>query len=208
MDDTTFNLYNDGYYDTDSPAGENIPETDDVSGSDADSGVSDTDDIFSDILDVPSDTDPGDGTSSGTDVGDPLEESGEISGGENMEGLEEDADGEDGVETVPDITEALLFDTEVLSEIRDVLREHAGSVDSFMSGLTVSGNVLTVTPDAGTSALLMQSFEQQSAILDILDGMTGMIFLLFFVLVFDLLHRFARRIIKNFTGGDKNAGNP
>lgn len=113
---------------------------------------------------------------------------------------EEDPEGEE-TESVP------VVDPEILMDIRDTLHNHSDSVSNFTSGLTVSGNVLQVSLDSGSTALLSESVDQQNKILNSMDCMAGLILLVFFVLVFDLIHRFAKRIIKNFMGGEKNGTN-
>ena len=155
----------------------------------------------------PSNDDPGtDGTdredqeadgesSPETEDGDKTEETPE-DGLEN----EEDTEGEE-TEAVPAV------DPEILLDIRDTLHNHADSVNGFINGLTVSGNMLQVSLDSGSTALLTESVDRQDKILDAIDGMSGLIALVFFVLAFDLIHRFAKRIIKNFMGGGKNGTN-
>lgn len=120
-------------------------------------------------------------------------------GSETPEG-EETAEGEE-TETVP------VVDPEILLDIKDTLHNHTDSVDSFTSGLTVSGNVIQVSLDSGSTALLTESVGQQDKIINGIDAMSGLILLVLFVLLFDLLHRTAKRIIKNFMGGEKNGTN-
>lgn len=226
MNETTFDLYNDGYHGTDASTG-SIPEEPSFPGTDADTGFSGDSDIPADDTDVISGTGTGNGDSSGNDAGNTLDESGEGTGEENENVPDQETDGETGGDSEDetlgetdsgtdgepgeisgtDIPEAFVFDTEVFEEIRDILAGHADQTDAFMSGLTVSGNVITVTPDDGTSALLHQYTENQSALLDSIDGMSSTLALVLFVLLFDMVHRFAKRIVKNFSGGGNNAAN-
>ena len=204
MDDGNMDLYDDSGI-TDNPAddsGDQEPSYDDAGdpvSSDSGSG---------DNAQTPSDdpgTDGQDGEDQETDGDTPTE----TEGGEKTEDAqtpedgtenEEDSDGEE-TESVPAV------DPEILMDIRDTLHNHSDSVSNFTSGLTVSGNVLQVSLDSGATALLTESVDQQNKILDSMDCMSGLILLVFFVLVFDLLHRFAKRIIKNFMGGEKNGTN-
>ncbi len=222
MNETTFDLYNDGYHNTDANAG-SVPEEPSFSGSDAGNGFPGDSDTTEDSTDAPSGTDTGNGDPSGDDAGNTLGESGgdtgeegenvpdQETGGEAGEDFEGETlggtEGENGDIPGEDIPEAFVFDTQILDEIRDILAGHADQTDAFMSGLTVSGNVITVTPDDGTSALLQQYTENQSALLDSIDGMSSTVALVLFVLLFDMVHRFAKRIVKNFSGGGNNAAN-
>ena len=196
-------LYYDGDSTADAVTEEYISETDGASDGDDNTGSSDISDILKDVLDSYFGTGAGEDTDTGEEEnGEDGSETAESEESETAEGTETD-----GVEGEVSVSETFLFDAEVLNEIRDVLRDHADSTDSFMSGLTVSGNVIEVSLDNGSSALITDISEKQLATMDRLDGMSGLIFLVFFVLVFDLLHRFAKRIVKNFTGGDKNGSN-
>lgn len=212
MDDGNTGLYYDGGSTTDASTGEYIPETDDTTDAVDGTGDPDVSDILPDVSDGGSGTVAGEGEDTGESDGSETMEGGGAQAGEDgtQEGAEDvEADMAEGeVEGEADAQEALLFDTQVLDEIRDILREHADSTGSFMSGLTVSGNVIEVSLDPGSSALITDVSEKQAETMDMLNGMTGLISLVFFVLVFDLLHRFAKRIIKNLTGGDKNGANP
>lgn len=212
MYDGYFNIYDDNPDADNPPADAGNPEppydsTDDSVSDDTGSG---------DPAQTPADSASGsDGTDEpGTenDTGTPADQDGETPGTEeiqtpedgaqNMEG-EETAEGEEGEET--ETTPAV--DPEILLDIKDTLHSHADSVHDFTSGLTVSGNVIQVSLDAGSTDLLAESVDQQDKILEGIDAMSGLILLVFFVLAFDLLHRFAKRIIKNFMGGEKNATN-
>lgn len=207
MDDGNTDLYYDGDSTADTGTEEYIPGTDDTSDVDDGTGNSDISDILKDVLDSYFGTDTGEEEDTGESDGTETVEGGGTQTGED--GAQEGAEDveTDTLEDETDAPETLLFDTEVLNEIRDILREHADSTDSFMSGLTVSGNVIEVSLDSGSSALITDISDRQTETMDRLDGMSGLIFLIFFVLVFDLLHRFAKRIIKNFTGGDRNGTN-
>lgn len=169
----------------------------------------------------PVSSDPGDGQASEDPVNDDP-------GADGTDGEDQEADGEsspetedgdkteetpeDGLENEEDTegeeTEAVpAVDPEILLDIRDTLHNHTDSVNGFINGLTVSGNMLQVSLDSGSTALLTESVDRQDKILDAIDGMSGLIALVFFVLAFDLIHRFAKRIIKNFMGGGKNGTN-
>lgn len=169
----------------------------------------------------PVSSDPGDGSASenpdnddpgndGTDGED--QEDGEDSSQKAEDGDKTEEMPEDGPENEEDPegeeTEAVsAVDPEILLDIRDALHNHADSVNGFTAGLTVSGNMLQVSLDSGSAALLTESVDMQDKILDAIDGMSGLIALVFFVLAFDLIHRFAKRTIKNFMGGEKNGTN-
>ncbi|MCH5261662.1 MAG: hypothetical protein J1F42_01995 [Lachnospiraceae bacterium] len=97
--------------------------------------------------------------------------------------------------------------TEILVEIRDTLRQHTDEVSGFMSEVTVSGNAVMVSLDGNSTSLLEENIAGQELILEGMDYISGLMVMTLFVLVFDILHRFAKRIIKNVTRGDdeKNA---
>lgn len=131
---------------------------------------------------------------------------------EETPGTEESGKPEDGSEDMEGEGEAEMdvssaADLEILLDIEDVLHSHAATVDGFISGLTVSGNSLQISLDPGSAVLLAESIERQKQVLEGIDSMIATLLLVFFVLAFDLLHRFAKRIIKNFMGGDKNGTN-
>lgn len=204
MDDGNMDLYDDSGF-TDNPAddsGDQEPSYD--GGGDPVSSGSGDGDTAQDPYDDPG-TDGQDGEGTETDG----DTHAETEGGEKTEDAqtpedgkedEEDAEGEE-TESVPAV------DPEILLDIRDTLHNHSDSVSSFTNGLTVSGNVLQVSLDSGATALLTESVDKQNEIIDSVNCMTGLILLVFFVLVFDLIHRFAKRIIKNFMGGEKNGTN-
>ena len=204
MDDGTMDLYDDSGI-TDTPAddsGDQEPSYDGAGDSvSPDSGDGDTAQTPSDD----SGTDGQDGENTETDGDTPAEtEDGETSEDEKTpEDGTENEDDPEGEESEP----VPAVDPEILMDIRDTLHNHSDSVSSFTNGLTVSGNVLQVSLDSGATALLTESVNKQNEIIDSVDCMTGLILLVFFVLVFDLIHRFAKRIIKNFMGGDKNGTN-
>lgn len=142
-----------------------------------------------------------------------------ITGMENSSGAGTESGTEDtetdgnGTESEGDGTsESEGVSAEILTEINDTLHMHNEAVQTFFIG-TVSGNAVIVTPDDSMSAFLTQGIENQTAsiqnqleILDRLDMINGSVMLLFVVLIFDMLHRFAKRIIRNFMKGDtKNA---
>lgn len=155
-------------------------------------------------------TDGTDGENTETGGDTPEEtENGETSGTEETQTPEDGAETPEGEETAEgEETETVpIVDPEILLDIKDTLHNHAESVDSFTSGLTVSGNVIQVSLDSGSTALLTESVGQQDKIINGIDAMSGLILLVLFVLLFDLLHRAAKRIIKNFMGGEKNGTN-
>lgn len=169
----------------------------DSDGSSGDSGIGD---IIKDILD---DYFGADQTET-----DGVEESGETAGEDA--GTDPEAAEDAGLDILPDApenAEAAGADSEALYEIRDTLREHTDSVNGFMSTVTVSGNMVQVSLDDTSSSLLAETAAAQHDVLSALDGLTGLITLVFFVLAFDLLHRSAKRIIKNFMGGERNGTN-
>jgi hypothetical protein len=204
-------LHDDSPDDTDAGTGENLSGSDEVTGPDGDTGDTDIPDIIEDDTDGAPDPDAGDGDDAGTETGDALGDSGTSSGEENGEGSEEEtdteADSEDEDTAETDISETLLFDTEVLTEIRDTLSIHTDSMDGFVSSLTISGNSLTVSLDDGDAALLAETISNQTEILDGLDSLGIMLSLVFLVLIYDLLQRSAKRFVKNLTGGEKNGTN-
>lgn len=204
MDDGTMDLYDDSGF-PDNPAGDSGDQEPPYDGAgdpvSSDSGDGDT-------AQAPSDdpgTDGQDGENPETDGDTPAE----TEDGEKTEGAQTPEDGtENGEAPEDEETEPVpVVDPEILMDIRDTLYNHSDSVSNFTSGLTVSGNVLQVSLDSGATALLTESVDQQNKIIDSVDCMTGLILLVFFVLVFDLIHRFAKRIIKNFMGGEKNGTN-
>ena len=204
MDDGTMDLYDDSGI-TDTPAGDSGDQEPSYDGA-GDPVSSDSGD--GDNAQTPSDdsgTDGQYGENQKTDGDTPAEtEDGEKTEDAQTpeDGMENEDDPEDEeTEPVPAV------DPEILMDIRDTLHNHSDSVSSFTNGLTVSGNVLQVSLDSGATALLTESVDKQNEIIDSVDCMAGLILLVFFVLVFDLIHRFAKRIIKNFMGGDKNGTN-
>lgn len=213
MNDENTDLYDDGS-NTDNPPADAADQKpsydggDDPVSSDPYSGNTDQT-----VADGASGSDGTDGENTETDGDIPAEtENGEIPGTEETQTPEdgfEDAESEEGEEAAEggETEQIPTVDPEILLDIRDTLHNHTDSVNDFTSGLTVSGNVIQVSLDSGSTALLTESVDQQNKILDGLDSMIGLILLVFFVLVFDLLHRFAKRIIKNFMGGDKNGTN-
>ena len=204
MNDGNSDLY-DNSSNTDNPpadAADQEPPYD--GGDDSVSPDSDSGDTDQTVIDGASGSDGTDGENTETDGDIPAEtENGEIPGTEETQTPEDGFEDAEGEET----EQAPAVDPEILLDIKDTLHNHTDSVNDFTSGLTVSGNVIQVSLDSGSTALLTESVDQQNKILDGFDGMTGLILLVFFVLVFDLLHRFAKRIIKNFMGGEKNGTN-
>ncbi len=104
------------------------------------------------------------------------------------------------------------MNTEILTDMNDTLHIHTENVQTFFSD-TVSGNTVIITSDDNTAAFLTLNAENQilginnqAEILDRLDTVNASIMLLFVVLVFDMLHRSAKRIVRNLMKGDrKNA---
>ncbi len=209
---------NDGYadlYDDSTGTDDSAADTGDLDSSDAggDDSVSDNPASRSSVQDSSDDDTGGDGADrpdtetdgessveTETEEIPGTEESGTPEdGSEDMEGELSEGDGE--MDMFP------AADLEILLDIEDVLHSHAGTVDGFISGLTVSGNSLQISLDPGSAVLLAESIGRQDQILEGIDGISATLLLVFFVLAFDLLHRFAKRIIKNFMGGDKNGSN-
>ena len=132
---------------------------------------------------------------------------------ENGEKTDRDPDTEHGADEETDAEaaggdEGYSFDPEILTEINSSLQQHSDDVSGFMANVTVSGNSVMVSLDDGSSALLEETIAGQAVIAEKIDYMSGLIILVLFVLLFDLIHRFAKRIIKNFMRGDeKNAAN-
>lgn len=204
MDDGTMDLYDDSVF-TDNTADDSGDQEPSYDGAgdpvSSDSGDGDT---AQDSYDDPG-TDGQDGENQETD-GDTQSETEDGEKTEDAQTPEDGTENEEeaeGEETEP----APAVDPEILMDIRDTLHNHSDSVSNFTSGLTVSGNVLQVSLDSGATALLTESVDKQNKIINSVDCMTGLILLVFFVLVFDLIHRFAKRIIKNFMGGEKNGTN-
>lgn len=209
---------NDGYpdiYDDDidtedaSPDAEGLDDADD-GGDDAVSDSSGPESPGQDSSDGAPGSDGADEQDTETD-GEESAETGDRSDGEETQTPEEGAEDAEGeaVEGEEDETEAFpIFDPEILFDIRDSLHEHSDTVNVFTSGLTVSGNSLQVSLDSGSSALLIESVDCQNRILEGIDTLYGMLLLLFLVLMFDLMQHSAKRIIKNFMGGDKVGNNP
>lgn len=132
-----------------------------------------------------------------------------VDGEEN--GEDADAYPETDDEMAPDAAaadEGVSFDTGILDEINNNLQQHVEEVSGFISNVTVSGNAVMVSLDGDSSALLNETIAGQAVMSEQIDHMTGLIVLVLFVLLFDLIHRFARRTIKNFMRrGEKNATN-
>lgn len=107
-------------------------------------------------------------------------------------------------EETEETTETGMNDFALLEDIDKTLHEQQDKLDIITS--TVSGNgVITVSLDETTTQMLSQMHDEQTAIKEELTGINSTILLVFFVLVFDLLHRFAKRIIKNMMrGGNDN----
>lgn len=189
----------------------------DPSGSDIDDGPDpdadpDIKDIITDVLDdyfnPDGDTGDGEGELAEDDEDGAQDQESFEDGFEDQENTEETGDLEemesgDGEE----MSESPILDPEVFSELSGLLREHTYSVQSFISDVTVSGNSVTVSLDAGDQALLSETVLLQSDILSAVEGMNGLLLLVLFALLFDLVHRFAKRFIKNLMGGDRNASN-
>lgn len=206
MDDGFIDLPDNSDNTADTPAGEDpadIPDTSDDIGGGSDSGDSPADldgaGSAGDETDQEGGESPEPEDSSDTD-GQETEntEDGNTSISEN----ETDSGTETGAgEAAPQI------DPEVLAEINATLKNHSSSVDGFISSLTVSGNSVLVSFDEGSAALLSGVMDRQDETLETFNALNGLVLLVFFMLVFDLIHRFAKRIIKNFMGGEKNGAN-
>lgn len=199
MDEYT-DLFDDGGYTEDVPFWDDFEDNQYESfedDADDSSGDPSLEDIITDILDgyfasdeEDEEDDEEDGQASDKDAPED---------GETADGMEQE-----DVETV----ESLPFDPDVLSDIDNTLHRHADDVSGYMSGVTVSGNAVMVSLDGGSAALLRETIDNQNEVLSSMDHMSGIIMLVLFVLLFDLIHRFAKRIIKNFMRGDeKNAAN-
>lgn len=204
MDDGNIDLYDDSGITDDSSAdsgdqeisydGDGDPVSDDSNSesSDQDSSVDDSGSDGTDEQDTEMDGE----SSEKTDT-----EESKTSEDELKDAEDENSAEDEEAEVLP------VVDPEIMLDIRDTLHKHTDSVDDFFSSLSVSGNMLEVSLDSGSVSLLKESVEKQDKILDSMDYMNGLILLTFFVLVFDLLQRFAKRIIKNFMGGEKNGTN-
>ena len=194
--------------DTDTSSGSGDTGEDTVP-DDADSDESPTEDSGGDGTEMEEDTETEEdsessGTKPETDKPEAEEDSAVNAGEDGKEDAAADLDGiSDGEADGDDVR----IDPAVVCEINDALHGHAALVEGFVSSLTVSENSLTVSLDTPSRSLLIQSVDRQDAVLDALEGMSGLLALVFFVLVFDLLHRSAKRIIKNFIGGDRNGTN-
>lgn len=107
-------------------------------------------------------------------------------------------------EETEEITDSGMTDAELLEDINKVLHEQQDKLSIITS--TVSGNgVITVSLDDTTKEMLVQIQDEQVAVKEECTALNSTLMLIFVVLVFDLLHRFAKRIIKNFMkGGDNN----
>lgn len=210
MNDGNADLYDDSSIPDNPPADTGDQESPYDGGDDpvfAGAGSGDTDQT---VIDGASGSDGTDGENTETGGDTPAEtDNGEASGTEETQTPEDGSETPEGKEAAEgEETETVpVVDPEILLDIKDTLHSHTDSVNAFTSGLTVSGNVIQVSLDSGSTALLAESVDQQHKILSGIDGMTGLILLVFFVLVFDLMHRFAKRIIKNFMGGEKNGTN-
>lgn len=227
MDDGTFDLYDDSSFGTDNigtiepyQPEPDIPEpgTDvPVTGS----GNGDLETLITGILDSYFQQDKsGNETAAGPDdltgiKTDDKEISGSLdtNGTDTVSGNSIDIVSDDGI--LMDDTGALDKegpDSELLTEIKDSLHTHIENVQSFFAD-TVSSNAVIMTPDDSTAVLLAQgvenqtvSMQNQSEILDRLDDMSVSVMLLFVVLAFDMIHRFAKRIVRNLMKGDRKNG--
>lgn len=222
MDDESVDLYDDSTDGTDD-TGEDV-SVEDGAGSgtdipDAPPASDDLESLITGILDGYFSQDgndiPGTDDVTGTETGDGTEmEAGtgiDETGMESVDGTGMESGNGTGMDD-PGLAEGEGLDTEILSEMNETLHIHTENVQSFFSD-TVSGNSIVVTPDEGTAALLAQGIEGQALIindqleiLDRLDTMNASIMLLFVVLCFDMLHRFAKRIIRNLMKGDGKNG--
>lgn len=198
MDEDIY-LYDDSDHTEDSSAGDDsgeyVEDTSDSDGGDVSLG-----DMLKDILDGYFSTDKDD------------EEAGTESESETDGDFKEDSDteqetDEDTEEIEDEDFESVSFDPEILSEINETLQHHADDVSGFISEFTVSGNALMVSFDDSSSALFTEMISNQTEVMERIDYLSGIMLMILFVLAFDIIHRFAKRIIKNLTRGDdeKNA---
>lgn len=97
------------------------------------------------------------------------------------------------------------FDYDILYWIKDILNDQSEDIHSF-SACTVSGNSISVSFDDNSSALIQKNTDVHNEALTALNSLYGLVMLVFITLVFDILHRFAKRIIKNFIRGDDKNG--
>lgn len=188
--DELIDLFDDGYYPEDTTAGDDGYEPVE-DGSDDSGGYPGIEDVIRDVL------------NDYFSPGEADQESDEEVGQETDGDTETDNDTEQGTEETENV-EGYLVDPEILSEINDTLHQHADDVSGFMSGVTVSGNAVFVSLDGDSTALLVETLEKQDEVMERMDHMDGLVVMVLFVLLFDLLHRFAKRIIKNLTRGDDN----
>lgn len=181
-----------GAPDVDSPAdgAETETRTDDLNGTETDGENSGNT--------VPDSTGNGDSDGARTE-----KEDGNVTDEKDVDGTESGGDGTPENEGV---------NTEILTDINDALHTHTENVQVFFTD-TVSGNAVIVTPGDSMSAFLSQGIENQTLdiqnqleILDRLDMLNGAVMLLFVLLVFDMLHRFAKRIVRNLMKGDTKNG--
>lgn len=185
----SLDLFDDGYYTEDTTTGDDdyrVVED----GSDDSGGYPGIEDVIRDVLNdyfAPDEAD---------------QEGDEEAGQETDGDPETETDTEQRTET--ENGDGYLVDSEILSEINETLHQHADDVSGFMSQVTVSGNSVLVSLDVDSSSLLMESLEKQDEAMERMDHMNGLVVMVLFVLLFDILHRFAKRIIKNLTRGDDN----
>ena len=222
--DESFDLFDDSLVGTDN-AGNNAYSETELNTAIPDSGP-DGDNIEDSGIDIPDsdseldnsagnpETEPGTDDLTGTESGG---ENADIPDGIDTEnGDSTDVDTEPGTEDTEtdeaDGAESEGINTEILTEMNATLHIHTENVQTFFAD-TVSGNAVTVTPDDSTAALFIQGIENQTLdiqnqleILDRLDMLNGSVMLLFVVLAFDLLHRFAKRIVRNLMKGDAKNG--
>ena len=188
--------YTDVYDDSDitedtTPADESSGDMEDTS--DDNGGTPDIEDVLRDVLDDYFGHDESD-QEGDEDIGQDTDSDVEADHGTETEETEEGSS-------------EYSVDPEILSEINGTLHQHADYVSGIMSKFTVSGNSVMVSLDEGSSALLAETLENQVESMEKVDHMSGLMIMILFVLLFDLLHRFAKRIVKNLTRGDddKNA---
>lgn len=191
--DESIDLFDDNYYPEDSSSGYDDYEPVEDDGVDS-GGDTSLEDILKDILDGYFSSDEAD------------QEADEETGQETDGDSETDSDTEQETETEENEegVEGYLVDPEILSEINGALHQHADDVSGFMSRFTVSGNAVLVSLDDASSSLLVETLENQNEVIERMDHMSGLVVMVLFVLLFDQLHRFAKRSIKNLTRGDDN----
>lgn len=218
--DESFDLYDDSLVGTDNAGNDAYPETE-LNTAVPDS-VPDGDNIEDTGIDIPDSDSELDCSTDNSETDDltgtePVGENADILDGIDTENSDSaDADTEPGTEDTETDEEGGAesegINTEILTEMNATLHIHTENVQTFFAD-TVSGNSVIVSLDDNTASFLLQSSENQTLsirneieMLDRLDMINGSIMLLFVVLAFDMLHRFAKRIVRNLMKGDRKNG--